>query len=215
MNRLSTFFSWLFFPLFTPIYGLLVLLYLPVPSNSFLTSDSLFLLNPTAKFLFISLFVVFIVFAPGVSLIVMRMNKNIKSFQIKTAEERLMPIGIMTFYLLVLFFFLYMQAEGVLIPSIIKAMVLGGIIAGIVAYFVTPKFKISLHSIGMGALFGFVYMFARGLEQPPLLLLATVLILSGIVMSARLSLKIHTINEVGWGYMLGFLSQVICIAVYV
>lgn len=215
MKSIASFFSWIFLPLLTPIYGLLVILYLPVPASSFLTSDSLYLLNPTAKFLFLSLFVVFIVLAPGISFLVMRMNKNIQSFQMKTVEERVMPIALMTFYLIVLFFFLYMQAEGVLIPAIIKALVLGGILAGAAAYFITPKLKISLHSIGMGALFGFVYMFSKGLEQPSLILLATVLILSGIVMSARLALNAHTINEVGLGYLLGFLTQAICIYFYV
>lgn len=215
MNRIASFFSWLFLPLFTPIYGLLVILYLPVPASSFLTSDSLYLLNPTAKILFLSLFVVFIVLAPGVSLLVMRMNKNIHSFQIKTVEERLMPIALMTFYLIVLLFFLYVQADGAMIPPIIKAMVLGGVIAGALAYFITPKLKISLHSIGMGALFGFVYMFSKGLEEPPFILLSTVLVLSGIVMSSRLSLKAHAMKEVGLGYLLGFLTQAVCIWFYV
>ena len=215
MKKIASFFSWLFLPLFTPIYGLLVILYLPVPSSSFLTSDSLYLLHPTAKLLFLSLFLIFIVLGPGISFFVMRMNKNIKSFQMKTRKERLMPIALMTFYFIVLFFFLYMQAEEAVIPDIIKGMVMGGIVVGALAYFITPKIKISLHSIGMGALFGFVYMFSKGLEQPPLILLTTVLLLSGIVMSARLSLKAHTIKEVSLGYLLGFLTQAVCIFIYV
>ncbi len=214
MNKIASFFSWLFLPIFTPIYGLLVILYLPVPSNSFLTNDSLYLLNPTAKILFLSLFLIFIVLGPGISFFVMRMNKNIKSYQMKTAAERLMPIALMTFYFIVLFFFLYMQAEGAVIPDIIKGMVLGGIVVGALAYFITPKIKISLHSIGMGALFGFVYMFSKGLEQPPLILLTTVLLLGGIVMSSRLALKAHTLKEVGLGYLLGLLTQMFCIWIY-
>ena len=215
MDKLASFISWLFLPLFTPIYGLLVILYLPIPSSSFLSSNSLFLLNPTAKFLFISLFVVFIVLAPGVSFLVMKMNRNIHSFEMRTIEERLAPISLTTFYLIVLLFFLYFQSEDALIPPIIKAMVLGGIIAGALAYIITPRLKISLHSIGMGALFGFIYMFSKGLEYSPLILLASIIILGGIVLTARLVLKAHTMKEVGLGYLLGFLSQAICIWLYV
>lgn len=215
MKSLTSIISWLFLPLFVPIYGLLVILYLPVPSISFLTSDSLYLIDPTAKFLFLSLFLVFIVFAPGVSFLVMKRNKIDNPIKMETADGRLTPIALMTFYLIVLFFFLFFQKEGALIPPIIKAMVLGGVIAGILAYFITTKLKISLHSLGMGALFGFIYMFSKGLEHPPVILLSTILILSGIVMSSRLLSKEHTIKEVGWGYILGFATQAITIGFYV
>ena len=123
MKGFASLISWLFLPLFTPIYGLLMVLYLPVQSKSFVANDSLYLLDPTAKFLFLLLFIVFIVLAPGLSFIVLRMNKSISSLRMETAEERLTPIAIMTFYCMVLYFFLHFQGEGALIPTIIKAMV--------------------------------------------------------------------------------------------
>src|SRR5690554_1080146 len=188
MKQISTFLSWVFLPLFTPIYGLLIVLYIPVQSNSFLASESLYMLDPSVKLLFLLLFLVFIVMAPGLSLLVLRLNKSISSLQLESKEERLTPIAIMAFYCLVLYLFLLFQAEGAMIPSIIKAMVMGGGVASLAAYFITKNFKISLHGIGVGALFGFVYMFSVPLEQAPLPMLILVLLIGGVVMSARLIL---------------------------
>lgn len=214
MRQISVLFSWVFLPLFTPVYGLLIVLYLPVQSSSFVASESLYMLNPAVKFLFLLLFLVFIVLAPGLSLVVLRLNKSISSLQMESREERLTPIAIMAFYCLVLYLFLLFQTESAMIPSIIKAMVMGGGIAALIAYFITKKSKISLHGIGMGALFGFVYMFSVPLEQTPVTMLVMVLMLGGVVLTARLLLNAHSLKEVGAGYLLGFASQVICIYFY-
>lgn len=214
MKQVSALLSWAFLPLFTPIYGLLIVLYIPVQSNSFLASESLYMLDPSVKLLFLLLFLVFVVMAPGLSLLVLRLNKSISSLQLESKEERLTPIAIMAFYCLVLYLFLLFQAEGAMIPSIIKAMVMGGGVASLAAYFITKNFKISLHGMGVGALFGFVYMFSVPLEQAPLPMLILVLLIGGVVMSARLILKAHSLKEVGAGYLLGFASQVICIYFY-
>lgn len=214
MKQFSQFLSWIFLPLFTPIYALLMVLYLPVQSNSFVASESLYLLDPSVKMLFLMLFLVFIVLAPGLSLIVLKLNKSISSLALENKEERSTPIAIMIFYCVVLYLFLMFQAHSGLIPSIIKAMALGGAVASSIAYFITKKSKISLHGIGMGAFFGFVYMFSISLEHPPLFALCSVLIAGGLVMTARLFLKSHTLNEVGAGYLLGFATQIICIYFY-
>jgi len=214
MKGFASFISWLFLPLFTPIYGLLVVLYLPVQSKSFVATESLYLLYPEAKFLFLLLFLVFIVLAPGLSFIVLKLNKTISSLQMENAEERLTPIAIMTFYCLVLYSFLHFQEEGAFIPSIIKAMVLGGAIASFCSYFITKRMKISLHAMGMGALFGFIYMYALQLDQVPLIILSSILLLGGIVLSARLILKAHSIKEISAGYLLGLATQIISIYFY-
>lgn len=214
MEKLATLISWLFLPLFTPIYGLILVLYLPVQSTFFDANASLYLLHPTLKILFILLFSVFIVLAPGLSLVVMKRNKTISSLELGERKERFGPIGLMTFYCMILFLFLHFQGKDAFIPPILKGVVLGGAMASLIAYFITKKIKISLHSIGMGSLFGFIYMFSLPLERAPVLILVAILILSGIVGSARLYLKAHTLKEIGLGFALGFVSQLICLYIY-
>lgn len=214
MKRLASFISWVFLPLFTPIYGLLLVLYYPVYAQSFWLSESLFQMPPLAKLLFLSLFLAFIVLAPGVSFIMLKMNKTITSLKMPNQKERRTPISIMGFYCVVLFLFLQFQSKSVWIPPIINGMVLGGALASFLAYLINFRMKISLHSIGMGSLLGFIYMYSLLLEEVPLTLILLTAILGGIVGSARMILKSHSLREIAWGYGLGFVTQLICIYFY-
>ncbi|MEX1191292.1 MAG: phosphatase PAP2 family protein [Brumimicrobium sp.] len=214
INSISKFISWVFLPLFVPIYGLLAVLFIPSKSFSFNLLDSLYYYPLEAKYLYLLLFTVFVVLAPGMSLIVLRLNKSISSLGMENREERSTPIAIMTFYCLVLYLFLIAQKNTAMVPDIIKGMALGGTIASAAAYFINQKFKISLHSIGMGALVGFVFMYFTKMESFEINLLLGIFILSGVVMSARMYLKAHNLKEIGFGYTLGVVSQIICIYFY-
>jgi hypothetical protein len=70
---------------------------------------------------------------------------------------------------------------------------------------ITLKWKISVHSVAVSSVVGFlsgaVFMRAEtGLLYP----LAGCILAAGTVMSARLYLNVHTPQEVGWGCVLGF-----------
>lgn len=214
MRFLSNFISWLFLPLFTPVYGLLIVLFLPSVPQSFLRLDSLYEYPFQVKVLYIMLFTVFIVLAPGLSFLILRLNKTISSLAMESREERMTPIAVMTFYCLILYLFLLYQPEDAMIPSIIMGMAVGGVIASFSAYHITKFIKISLHGIGMGALAGFVYMYFSGMEYYSIWLLVNVFLAGGIVLSARVYLNAHTLKEVGLGYALGFITQILSIFVY-
>jgi hypothetical protein len=148
------------------------------------------------------------------SLLVLKMNKSITSLSLEVREERATPIAIMTFYCLVLFLFLIFQENGAMVPNIIKGMALGGLLSSAIAYLLNQSFKVSLHGVGMGALAGFVLMYFSGMEVYSLPVLLAVFILGGVVLSARLFLSAHNLKEIGVGYGLGFLTQIICIYFY-
>lgn len=120
----------------------------------------------------------------------------------------------MTFYCIVLFLFLIYQKNSAMVPAILKGTALGGALASGIAYFINRKIKISLHSIGMGSLAGFIFMYFLSMEEYELYVLAGVFILGGIVMSSRMYLKSHNLSELGLGYFLGFISQMICIFLF-
>jgi len=214
MTFFSKLFSWLFLPLFTPIYGLLIVLYLPSRPSSFLLMDSLYHYPYQVKMLYLLLFGVFIVLAPGMSLLVLKFNKSITSLSLENREERSTPISIMIFYCIVLYLFLIFQENGAMVPNIIKGMALGGVVASAISYVLNRRFKVSLHGVGMGALAGFVLMYFTGMELYSLAVLLLVFILGGVVLSMRMYLKSHNLKEVAIGYGLGFLSQIICIYFY-
>jgi hypothetical protein len=214
MRFISSFLSWLFLPLFTPIYGLLIVLFVPSIPTSFLRLDSLYEYPNQVKVLYLLLFLVFIVIAPGLSFLVLRLNKTISSLGMEKREERMTPIAVMTFYCIVLYLFLLYQPQDAMIPTIIMGMSIGGAIASFAAYHITKVMKISLHGIGMGALAGFVFMYFTKMEVYSLWLLIATFITGGVVLSARVYLNSHSVRQVGLGYGLGFITQMLCIFIY-
>ena len=67
--------SWVFLPLFMPIYGLLIAMYIPSLEESFFQEETMYWLAPFQKVLILSMYFVFSVLVPGISLLIMR-NRN-------------------------------------------------------------------------------------------------------------------------------------------
>jgi len=214
IHVLARFLSWLFLPLFVPVYGLLIVFYFPSSPSSYYLFDSLYHYPNPIKWLFLSLFIVFIVLAPGLSLIVLKVNRSISSLSLENRNERSTPIGIMLFYTIVLYLFLVMQSESSYVPISIKAMVLGGAITTALAYFINKKQKISLHAIGMGSLLGFIYSYYLECESFPIWILVVVILLGALTASARLYLQLHNLKEIFYGYSISFIIQVTIIQLF-
>ena len=214
MEQLSRVISWLFLPLFTPIYGLLLVFFIPAQPKSFFLMDALYFYPIQVKWLYLLLFLVFIVLAPGLSLIVLKMNGSISSLALTDRTERTTPISIMIFYTLVLYLFILYQGDQIFAPKLLKGMALGGILSSLIAFFWNKYEKLSLHGIGMGALLGFVYAYFIHLEVFQMWVLVLIVLAGGIALSARLYLKAHNLRQVFLGYLIGFCTQFFTIIVY-
>lgn len=206
--------SWLFLPLFTPIYALLIVFFIPSTPSSSLISDSLFYYPPIAKLLYLLLFSVFIVFAPGLSLLVLKLNHSISSLSLPKRQERNSPLLIILFYTIVLYLFLLFHQDNNLVHSALKGMALGGVIASGLAYGINRFKKVSLHGIGLGSLVGFLYTYYLSMSEYSEGILLLVIIFSGLTLSARLVLKQHNLKEILWGVLIGFGTQFFCVYFY-
>ena len=215
MNGVAKFLSWVTLPLFTPMYALLVVFFVPAQSSSMKVMDTLYLYPWEAKALFLLLFLVFIVLAPGMSLIVLRVNRSISSLELPNQQERETPIMVMVFYTTVLYLFLWYQSDANVVPPVLLAMALGGMISTLTAYLLNKRFKISLHGIGLGALVGFLYTYFLGLEKFDIAILIYAVLLAGLGLTARLILKQHNLFQIFAGFSLGFASQFFCVYFYV
>ena len=214
MKQIAHFFSWVFLPLFTPMYALFIVFFIPTQPKNFYLYESLYHYPAQIKTLYLLLFLVFVVLAPGMSLLVLRYNKSISSLSLEKREERKTPIAIMFFYSIVLYLFLIFQEDATFIPKALKGMALGGGIAIGIAYLANKYEKISLHGLGVGALLGFLYAYFLGLETYDLSILIVAIMVGALTLSARLYLKCHTLKQIGLGYMLGFGTQVLTIYFY-
>lgn len=207
--------SWITLPLFTPMYALLIVFFVPAQSSSMKVIDNLYLYPWEAKALFLLLFTVFIVLAPGMSFIVLRVNRSISSLELNSQYERETPVLVMAFYTFVLYLFLWYQSDANTVPAILLAMALGGVLSTLIAYLCNKRFKISLHGIGLGALVGFLYAYYLTLEDFNLTILIYAILLAGLGLSSRLVLKQHNLFQIFTGFSVGFACQFFCIYFYV
>lgn len=92
------------------------------------------------------------------------------------------------------------------LPRYMSGIILGSLIAMIVSVLANFRWKISEHMVAMGGVVGGVVIFSFLLNYNPLFWLSFFIVLSGMLGSARIILKHHTLQEVLWGFIIGFVS---------
>jgi hypothetical protein len=197
--------SWIFLPLFMPIYALILTMYLPSQEDFLFNQNSLYNLLPEAKLALLYMFIIFSVLAPGLSLVILRRRNVISDIQIANRRERGTPMLIMLVYCLVLYLLFVFKAEDGALPKYIYALPLSGVfVIGVFAIINRFK-KISLHAAGAGILSGFVFAYCAEQMVFEFWILLGVISISGVILSARLYLQKHSQIEVLLGWTLSFL----------
>lgn len=131
-----------------------------------------------------------------------RRQSIIQSFGLVDRSERVIP-----FFIITVFYFAVsiMMSNNMGWDSffILAMTTIAGI--SLIVTLVTLKWKISVHSVAVSSVVGFLMaaVFIRA-ESDLLYPLVLCIIAAGAVMSARLYLNVHTPAQVGWGCLLGF-----------
>ena len=209
ITRIAQIISWVFLPLFMPIYALIVTLYTP-SSEKILSNPGLYELPDELKTQLLFLFVIFGTVAPGISFILMYRRKLITTIEMDNRNERIIPLFIVLSYCLILFLLFCFKAPNLVLPRYIYALPLTGAIISLFFIGINLRTKISLHAAGTGILTGYFCAFAAQQLQFNYLLLLLAFLVSGLVISARLALNKHTPFQVYLGWLLGFLIAFAC-----
>ena len=196
--RLFTgFFSYLFHPVFIPLYVSLFLVYLH-PSAFAGFSDA-------EKKQTILIIILNLVFFPLISVLLLKAVGFIDSVFLRTQKDRIIPYiaaGIFYFWTYTVF---RQQPQ---YPLLLTSFVLGIFIASSAALIANIYFKISMHAIAMGGWLGFFLIISHTQSMLMTWPIAAVLLLTGLVSSARLLTGSHKPNEVYAGILVGILTQV-------
>lgn len=194
MRQVAQTLSYLFHPIFLPTVGLMLVFML----NTFISQTT-----PFAR----QAFIVFWIFVntaiiPLIFTIFLRWRGVVKSIQLHTREDRILPF---TFSL---FFYItnYWLMQDVALPQIIHSLFLGSCIAVALALALTFITKISIHMIGMGGITASIYGLAMIYNLPIIGLLMLGIIASGAVGSARYILESHNLNQIFLGWLIGFFA---------
>jgi hypothetical protein len=188
--------SYLFHPIFIPLYVLLFLLFL---HPSYFAGFSLGM-----KWRSVFILVQNAVFYPLFCILLLKGVGFIDSIFLKNQKDRIIPyiaVGIFFFWTYTVF------KQQPIYPAILPAFILGIFLASSAALIANIYLKISMHAIGMGGWVGVFLVIANSNTMLMSWPLAAVLLLTGLVCTARLIVSDHTPREIYLGLLVGMLSQ--------
>lgn len=198
--KFSKFISYFFHPINFSIIGA-VIYFLFVPKYIFKQQEYIILVV-----IFLGTYIF-----PLLLLYLMKQFKLINSYHLNTIEERKFPTLLFISISLFIGQWLYKT-------SIINILALYYIGFGIclLGTYILLNFnkKISLHTAAIGGFIGFLLFFSYHYKINLILLLVAFFILSGIIATARLELKAHTMSEVILGYVFGVVTQLLTYGAY-
>ncbi len=149
-------------------------------------------------------------FVPLFAVFLMWRLKLVESVYLKTQKDRIIPLIIATIFY---FWIMYVSKTLPENPEIFATFLKGSFIAVCVTWFFNIFIKISMHAVAMGAALTFFIYFSFTDSEPSGLYLAIVILITGLVLTARMIVSDHTTKEIYVGLFLGCLAQLV--AVYV
>ena len=182
--------SILFHPLFIPLYGMIIILSAPTLFGYLPASVKRILLTIVG----INNLIIPMLFLPY-----FKYRGIIKSWQMESKEERVLPLVITNlFYLVSLYIFWKFH-----LPFFIKSFVLAAAVVSTLVTIINFWWKISVHSVGAGSMVALVIILSLSMHSPLILLLLGTILIAGLVLSARLWLNSHNQYEIWAGFFLG------------
>jgi hypothetical protein len=193
--------SYIFHPLFVPVYVAAFLLVVAEPY--FFTSSS-----PARKILEIIRFFILYSFFPLVTVLLCKALGFLQSIYLKTQKERIIPYIACNVYYFFMAYVLRHQSEYA--PEVVQfAMAI--FIASSAGLIANIYMKVSMHAISMGILLMFMGILAPLQPVNYTLYVSIAVLIAGLVCTARLIVSDHTPKEIYVGLIIGIASQLLAV----
>jgi len=210
--------SYIFHPLLMPILGLYFLFELETIPNSLYKFDALYYFPDVAKIRLYIVIGVLTFAAPLLSLLIMYWNGLITSLHLEKREERVYPFFIVSFYYLLAYIFVAYQWPQELKHSAFVGFLFGMLLVFVITFLLNFWVKISVHAVAIFGVLGLLIGYNQtqltafeGESIPNLMFILLFSIISGLVVTARLYLKAHSLKEVLIGMLIGFAGIYTCV----
>ena len=183
--------SIVFHPLLMPVYGMAIIFSAPT---------LLGYLPFNVKKLLLLIMLVNNILLP-LSFLPFFIHRNIiTSWAITERKERNIPLIITTILYCITSFIIFRLP----IPLFLKSFIFASAFLSFMITLINLWWKISLHSVGAGALIGLVLMLSLKMLTPLDWYLISVKIAGGLILSSRLKLNLHSPQQVWVGLFAGF-----------
>ena len=180
-------------PLFMPLYTVWLALEVDPHLAYFLKSDG--------RWLMLAMLALMTVAFPITSALLLQRSGLVDSLEMHTRQERIAP------YVMTLIYYamaLYLMSRTPLHPAVL-ALFIGAWSALALTTLITLRWKISAHMVGIGGAIGGLFAIATIHAIPLLPLLAGLIVLAGLLGTARLLTSDHSQGQVLAGAVLGAL----------
>ena len=196
MKRASNIISYVFHPVFMPLFGIFLIL------NSGIYSVNI----PSDFTRFIYLIVILtnsilpLSFLPALIYF-----KNIRTFEMGERRERFIPL----FFTTICFYLTYHIISRVSPVTFINMFLLSTVVTVLVLTLISIFWKISLHMAGIGGIAGTVVILSISFSLDTSFLLCGIILLAGIIGSARLAVTNHTPMQLFIGFVTGLAGALV------
>lgn len=190
---LANLISYILHPLLMPTLLLLILLFF-LPQSLQPVSGKIALM--IILLVFITTFII-----PALSILGLRSTLTISSVKLRNRSERVLPFTFITIFYGITTYLFHSKIE---INDLILSIFIAASLLVAVLTIITIFFKISVHAAGAGCMVGFILSIILIYPEHNLMwVLVAVVMVAGLIMSARLYLDAHTPVEVYSGFTLG------------
>ncbi|MGO4818543.1 hypothetical protein [Flavobacterium sp. W22_SRS_FP1] len=195
MKKLLPLFSYVFHPVFIPVYATLYYLLL---NNSNLENQE--------KYLVLSQVALITIVIPLLFFFILRYLGKIGSIMAPGLSERKLPLLIQCFLIILL------VRNNITVERYIELhfFLLGALFSALIALLLLfVRTKASLHMMGISALTLFAFGLTLHYKTQNIALILFLILMNGFVASSRLVMKAHTSTELIIGVLLGSIPQIL------
>jgi hypothetical protein len=193
LDTLAKIFTVVFHPLLMPVYGMAIIFSAPTLFG--------YLPLPVKKLLFLILLINNVLLPLSLLPFFFHMN-IISSWTLSEKKERNIPLVITTLLYCATSFIIFRFP----IPVFLKSFIYACAFLSLIVTAINFRWKISLHSVGAGALIALVIILSLKMYTPLVWYLISAVIAGGLVLSSRLKLNFHNPHQVWLGFFTGFLG---------
>ncbi len=196
VKTLAHLFSYLFHPIFIPLYAVAFLVFI---HPSYFSGFSMAAKKQTLLIVFINA-----VAFPILAVVLLKAVGFIQSIFLKTQKDRIIPYMACGIF----FFWAYLVFKNQTnYPLILSSFLLGVFLASSAALLANIYFKISMHATGVGGLLGIFLLIMKSNTMLMTWPLCIAIAITGLVCTARLLISDHSTKEIYIGLIAGLLSQ--------
>jgi len=182
-------------PLLVPTYALLLLMNLKTHSILAIPENYRYII------VLIVFFTTFII--PTIVILILLKTGKIKSLQMTSQRERVFPLLIVA----IIYYMTYHLLKQASLTGLLTMFMVGSTLLILITLMINYATKISLHMTAWGGLLGTLLGFAIRFHYDLNFVIFAMVLLIGLIATARLKLNAHTPTQIYLGFLLGTIGM--------